>query len=396
MALFSFRHSVKTFSKKREDAKREAKHGQTERHLRYICRKKAAREVLKERLPAPSFATTAGQVEAEAEKRKGRVCERFVIALPIEATPEQRVELARAFCEQLTDGVAGYVAAIHDQNGNDINNPHMHVVAFDHMVRSGGRGRPRSTLGIARKNAVERRAKEWADWHNQLMQKWGFGEESMISHLSFEDCGIERVPTIHEGPGARAIDAKGAAPESKPQWKHVDDGHSRREANQVIKEINALKEKENERNRGLGRPNDPHGALSNERRAESGANNRRNCARDRKPGPTHGQPQENRGIVGADRGGPKTPPFARDAARPNPDFRKSESKPIIGFDLWRRFRRRRGVRRVHRELIWLRDSLRARLLRLRAQRRSEQPIRNQDPVWDNERAGDNSCENVLE
>ena len=79
MALFSFRHSVKTFSPKRETGAREAVLGQTQAHLRYITRATAARVVLRERL-AGADNTVAEEAEASATKRGGRVAERFIIA----------------------------------------------------------------------------------------------------------------------------------------------------------------------------------------------------------------------------------------------------------------------------------------------------------------------------
>ena len=120
MALFSFRHSVKTFSEKRTDDSRVAKVGQTAAHLRYITRPQVARTVLCERLTSQTGPETAIDAEDAAQQRKGRVCERFIVALPVEATPDQREALTRAFAEKLTGGVAGYVAAIHDKQDPSI------------------------------------------------------------------------------------------------------------------------------------------------------------------------------------------------------------------------------------------------------------------------------------
>lgn len=102
MALFSFRHSTKTFSAKREGAAREAKPGQMAAHLRYITRPKAARVILRRRVETTDR-HTAKTAEDRAEKRKGRVAERFIIALPVEVTHAQREALANAFAEKLTD-----------------------------------------------------------------------------------------------------------------------------------------------------------------------------------------------------------------------------------------------------------------------------------------------------
>lgn len=243
MALFSLRHSVKTFSAKREGVSREAKLGQTEAHLRYITRPKAARVVLRDRVEATD-AQTAKIAEDAALKRKGRVAERFIVALPVEATTEQRDKLASAFAHRLTEGKAGYILAIHDKSGNDKDNPHMHLVAFDVFEKTGGRGRPRSVIGMARKGAVERTAAMWAGIHNEMMRTWGYTEASMISHLSNEARGIQRIPTIHEGPTARKMASDGKKPKSKTEWRKIDRGHSRYEANRLIREINTLKEQE--------------------------------------------------------------------------------------------------------------------------------------------------------
>lgn len=57
---------------------------------------------------------TAAFAEGEAHRRKGRVCERFVVALPAEATPEQREALTRAYAEQLSKGMAEAMARLEE------------------------------------------------------------------------------------------------------------------------------------------------------------------------------------------------------------------------------------------------------------------------------------------
>lgn len=66
MALFSFRHLVKTFSDKRSAASRAAKHGQTAAHLKYVTRPKAARVVIRARLANPTDALIAVAAERTA------------------------------------------------------------------------------------------------------------------------------------------------------------------------------------------------------------------------------------------------------------------------------------------------------------------------------------------
>lgn len=284
MALFSFRHSVRTFSEKRTEEARAAELGQTAAHLRYITRSQAARVVIRERV-AETDAETAAEAERSALARKGRVCERFIVALPAEASEAQREALTRAFAEHLSQGVAGYVAAIHDRKDNDRRNPHFHLVAIDAHLRAGGRGRPRSVLGMARKGSVEAAAEAWGEVHNSMMREWGYGSSSMISHRSLADRGIERLATIHEGPAARAMAAKGMTPEAKPEWRGVDAGHSRAEANRVIRAINQMQEQQNEADDRLGGDDGERRAQRAGGGAPGGAEHRRGGAGDRDAAP---------------------------------------------------------------------------------------------------------------
>jgi hypothetical protein len=358
MALFSFRHSVKTFSDKRSAEAREAKHGQTAAHLKYITRPQAARAIIRERLAHPTDALIAIAAEREAETRKGRVCERFILALPVEATAEQREALVRAFGEALTKGVAGYVAAIHDQRGNDTANPHAHIAAFDVQVKGGGRGRPRSTIGMARKNAIEETAALWADIHNRMMTGWGYGAESIISHLSFAARGIDRLPEIHEGAASRHLAAQGATPSTKADWLNIDGGHTRAEANAVIREINTLKQ---EAQHDETKPANRLGSHHEDNRSER---------------PDRGQDDRAGGGSACRDAGPSTPPWAATfangggdeaddkAAAPfthSPPFlaTKAEPAPVPTFAGHRSAAGWHRVRRVFRELVMLRDTLRS-------------------------------------
>lgn len=368
MALYSFRHSVKTFSEKRTAEVRAAKHGQTAAHLRYITRPQAARSVLRERLHEATDTRTAAAAEKEAATRKGRVCERFIIALPVEATPEQREALVRAFCEAITQGVAGYVAAIHDKSGNDIKNPHAHIAAFDVQVKTGGRGRPRSTIGMARKNAVEKTAELWADLHNRMMHGWGYSPESNISHLSYAARGIDRIPQIHEGAAGRAIAERGEEGATKPEWHHIDQGHSRAEANALINEINTIKEAGNEQRVHI--TDNRLGSVDEDNREQREDRCENVRARGGSPGQGAGHPApsfaavERTGTSG--RGNQvETRADSRDASKP-PFIAAATPTAPHPFAPDRRLRRGGRLRRVFRELVMLRDTLRARFFRANA------------------------------
>lgn len=373
MALFSFRHSVKTFSEKRTDETRAARPGETAAHLRYITRPQAARVVVQERLSGGTQPETASHAEQEAQKRKGRVCERFVIALPAEASPEQREALTRAYAEQVSKGIAGYVAAIHDQHGNDTMNPHAHFVFFDVQQKTGGRGRPKSALGFARKNAIENAAQAWAEIHNRMMRGWGFGAKSEISHLSYADRGIDRVPTIHEGASSRATpDTKKT---SKAKWKHIDQGHTRAEANTVIREINKMNEEKENAGVRLGTEDGSDPTQRSSRVAEQREHNRGHGPTAQRNVPPFGQGGKSEAKQSDHRRatGPADRPDQTDAAA-----RRNSLPPFLApprVVMGRRFRARRGFRRVFRELIMLRDTLKARIQKANG----SASLRNQGP-----------------
>ncbi|WP_208349239.1 MobA/MobL family protein [Pseudaestuariivita rosea] len=366
MALFSFRHSVKTFSPRCESASRHARQGQTAAHLRYITRASAAREVLRVRLDHPTDAAQARAVEQEAERRKGRVCERFIVALPVETTEAERVALARAFAEDLTKGKAGYVLAIHDKTGNDIRNPHFHLIAFDQHERSGGRGRPRSVIGMARKNAVEATAKRWAEIHNQNMRDWGYDAASMIDHRSYADQGRDRIPQIHEGPAARQMARQGKTGASKETWRRIDGGQSRAQANALIKEINTLKEEikderddrlgsRNHRNTGQGDECRPPFRTHDKRSGRGAKNTAGPIEKTVRPGKTPDPDRQPPWVASS-----STERLTeRVGTHPKPKAQPPLSSDLVG--LRGPYARRRPIRRIFVELLMLRDTLRARL-----------------------------------
>ncbi|NHM17220.1 MobA/MobL family protein [Tritonibacter mobilis] len=361
MALFSFRHTVKTFSEKRTDEARVAELGQTAAHLRYICRPKAARVVIEERLVGGTRRSAATAAEMDAQRRRGRVCERFVIALPVEASDDQREALVRGYADLISHGIAGYVAAIHDQHSNDKNNPHVHFVFFDVQQKGGGRGRPKSTLGFARKHALESAARQWSEYHNDMMRTWGFGAASMITHLSYADRGIDRIPTIHEGAGARATSS--SAKKSKLSWKSVDQGHTRAEANAVIQEINILKGKLDERTNRLGTTLGGDAAQfsrSLEKQREFSSRSREAAAGIRPP---FQQNRKNGGDSSSAIGNSKSTSRAKREGLDAPTGSQSSAflasaNAVPDRRLWLGGR----VRRVFFELKMLRDTLKARLL----------------------------------
>lgn len=166
-------------------------------------------------------------VEAHEVRKDAQLMREIVLALPVELTTEQNIELVRDFVSrELCD--RGIVAdwAYHDLEGN----PHVHlmtslrplmedgfgakrvpVVGDDGALMRGSDGKIRSqqfTGGLERLRALR---EAWAETQNHHLAK--HGHDIRVDHRSFEDLGIGAVPSKHRGLAADNMEARGAPSE---------------------------------------------------------------------------------------------------------------------------------------------------------------------------------------
>ncbi|MDF1670221.1 MAG: Ti-type conjugative transfer relaxase TraA [Roseovarius sp.] len=162
-------------------------------------------------------------VEANETRKDAQLMREIVLALPVELTTEQNIDLVRDFVSrELCD--RGIVAdwAYHDLEGN----PHVHVMTSlrpltdegfgakrvpildaDGEVVRGADGKIRSeqfTGGLERLCDMR---EAWAEIQNHHLAK--HGHDIRVDHRSFEDLGIDAVPSKHRGPAADNMDARG-------------------------------------------------------------------------------------------------------------------------------------------------------------------------------------------
>jgi hypothetical protein len=205
-----------------------------------------------ERMPCDPLEARAWLDHQEAIDRKNaRVCDKVMIALPIELTHDQRVELARDFAEGMSQGRASWILAIHDGPG-EINekgefNPHAHIIFRDRDFETGKR-----VMLLSELDGVQRLRIEWEHYANAALER--AGHDARIDHRSLEAQGIDREAQIHVGPNARELERQGERPESaqREQTRHVygehvpiivdypniDGGRTRHEENEERKERN--------------------------------------------------------------------------------------------------------------------------------------------------------------
>ena len=174
-------------------------------------------------------------VEKAEKGKKAQLAHSFDIALQNELTLEENIALARRFVsEQLV--ARGMIAdlAVHmpDKDGG-IENPHFHVLCpirplnpdgtwgfkqrreyvydenGDHVLDDAGNYvfNAVPTTDWSTPETLEALRQAWAEMCNAAFEAKEL--DCRIDHRSFERQGVEQVPTIHEGPNVRKMEAKG-------------------------------------------------------------------------------------------------------------------------------------------------------------------------------------------
>ncbi|MCQ0090214.1 Ti-type conjugative transfer relaxase TraA [Pelagivirga sediminicola] len=162
-------------------------------------------------------------VEAKEARKDGQLMREIVLALPVELSTEQSIELVRDFVarELSAHGIAA------DWAYHDIeDNPHVHLMTALRPVTDAGFGAKR--VPVLGDDGVPLRGKDgkiryeqfagglerlremrmaWAETQNHHLAKHGF--DIRVDHRSFEALGIDAVPSKHRGTASDNMDARG-------------------------------------------------------------------------------------------------------------------------------------------------------------------------------------------
>jgi MobA/MobL family len=221
-------------------------------HIRYISRPEAEPQILFHHMPFEAVeARTWMDGQERLIRKNARVLDKLRIALPRELTDAQRADLVAGFMGELTDGRIAWFAAIH-QRGKDELNPHVHIAIHDRDIETGKRvlrlsdsARDRIKAGLPGPKAVEWIRERWEDSCNRALKAAGL--EARVNRRTLEAQGIDRAPTIHEGPRAQHIDENVGRPKSRERingcgrvidYPSIDRGRTRREFNAHIIDLN--------------------------------------------------------------------------------------------------------------------------------------------------------------
>jgi hypothetical protein len=168
-----------------------------------------------------------------AENRKdARVAREWTIALPHELTAEQRKELAQDLAREITDRYqVGTQLAIHkpSRHGDD-RNYHVHIMSSTRKIDQ--------NLNLTEKADIERDRKQCTQMGipnsqeqiiqlremistkiNQHLEKANVQEQ--VTHLSYKDQGLDRIPTRHMGKEITQLERQGVKTELGDYNRHA-------------------------------------------------------------------------------------------------------------------------------------------------------------------------------
>ena len=177
-------------------------------------------------------------VEKAERGKKAQLAYSFDIALQNEFSLEENIALARQFLLEnfVSRGmVVDFSVHSPDKEDGGISNPHFHVMCPIRPIESDGSWGNKqrreyvldehgervldeagngnyvfnavSTTDWGKPETLETWRQGWAETCNAKFAEKGL--DCRIDHRSYERQGIEQIPTIHEGPSVRAMEAKG-------------------------------------------------------------------------------------------------------------------------------------------------------------------------------------------
>lgn len=148
-------------------------------------------------------------VEAAERRDDARVAREVQISLPHELTFEQRHELVREYVQKafVDRGMIADIAMHLPDDEGDGRNFHAHIMLTTRSVDAEGFGLKDRNWNS--KELLQDWREEWAEIQNLALRQHLGAEAPQVSHLSLEEQGIDREPTMHLGPTASAIERKG-------------------------------------------------------------------------------------------------------------------------------------------------------------------------------------------
>ncbi|MBP3636998.1 MAG: MobA/MobL family protein [Clostridia bacterium] len=196
-------------------------------------------------------------VEWNEKKANAQLARSIELALPAELTHEQNISLLRKYVQEtfVDKGMCADVA-FHDKGDG---NPHVHILLTMRPLTPDGKWGDKSRLEYildAEGNRIPAKQKgrwktrkvsttDWDDrgnverWRaaaadaiNRALRDAGF-TQGFVDPRSYADQGVQRIPMVHEGPDARAMEKRGIPTEVGEKNREI------RQQNKLIDQLEA-------------------------------------------------------------------------------------------------------------------------------------------------------------
>lgn len=147
------------------------------------------------------------QVEKAERRADAQVAREIVVAFPIELNPDQQRELIRAYVQEqfVSRGMVADVA-IHRNQGN----PHAHIILTMREIGPEGFS-TKKNREWNKPEMLEQWREDWAVQSNRALER--AGREERVDHRGLAEQGAERLPQVHLGPHAAALEKRGVPTE---------------------------------------------------------------------------------------------------------------------------------------------------------------------------------------
>ncbi|MCI0767273.1 MobQ family relaxase [Bacillus sp. TL12] len=144
------------------------------------------------------------EVERFEKRGNSRLAREVVVAIPKELSEEEQRELVLSFVHDtfVQQGMIADVAIHRD----DKNNPHAHILLTTREISQDGFVKKKNRDWDKKENLIAWR-ESWAKYANQSLEKANV--EERIDHRSYEEQGIELLPTKHVGYKEHQLEKQG-------------------------------------------------------------------------------------------------------------------------------------------------------------------------------------------
>lgn len=146
-------------------------------------------------------------VEQVETRRDAQLAREIMVALPRELTRQQNITLLRDYVQSafVSRGMAADIA-MHDPRG-DNHNPHAHIMLTMRSFTADGDWCPQKERAWNQSELFCAWRESWARYANEHLQRAGI--DARIDHRSYAEQGIDRLPTVHLGKAAAALERAG-------------------------------------------------------------------------------------------------------------------------------------------------------------------------------------------